>query len=248
VVVRALRSFELVVGTLGVTALLGGAAWPLAASAQRLEFGEEEELDLEPPDLSFVPPSRRPAPRYDLEEHLDRLSSPAPLAGSTARLLFTTRRGTRIYSESSLSLGLSAGLAPMPGTIDPRVSTQRYQLSRTLSTVNMPPMSMYPKGPSPAAHRQAVGRDLHPHLAHAAHARVAHGHVLGHRRGSCAGRGAVSGADHGGRPWPIWVMTWWVMWQCIAQSPGSSGTNSITRVLPTGTSTVVSGRCADSGT
>jgi hypothetical protein len=128
VVVRALRSFELVVGTLGVTALLGGVAWPLPASAQRLEFGEEGELELLPPDLSFVPPSRRPAPRYDLEQHLDRLSSPAPLAGGAARLLFTTRRGTRIYSESSLALGLSAGLAPMPGTIDPRVSTQRYQL------------------------------------------------------------------------------------------------------------------------
>ena len=42
-------------------------------------------------------------------------------------------------------------------------------------------------------------------------------------------------------------MTWWVMWQCIAQSPGSSATNSIVRVLPTGTSTVVSGHCADSG-
>jgi hypothetical protein len=46
----------------------------------------------------------------------------------------------------------------------------------------------------------------------------------------------------GGMPWPICVITWWVMWQCIAQSPGSSATNSITRVLPTGTSTVVSGQ------
>jgi hypothetical protein len=38
------------------------------------------------------------------------------------------------------------------------------------------------------------------------------------------------------------------MWQCIAQSPASSGTSSITRVPPTGTSTVVSGSCALSGT
>jgi hypothetical protein len=36
-----------------------------------------------------------------------------------------------------------------------------------------------------------------------------------------------------GKPWPIWSITWWVMWQCMAQSPGSWGTNSITRVLPT---------------
>ena len=32
------------------------------------------------------------------------------------------------------------------------------------------------------------------------------------------------------------------MWQCIAQSPGSSATNSRVRVLPVGTSTVVSGQ------
>ncbi len=34
------------------------------------------------------------------------------------------------------------------------------------------------------------------------------------------------------------------MWQCMAQSPGSALTNSITRTLPTGTRTVVSGHCA----
>jgi hypothetical protein len=50
-----------------------------------------------------------------------------------------------------------------------------------------------------------------------------------------------------GSPCPICVITWCVMWQCIAQSPGSVGTSSITRVDPTGTSTVVSGRCALSG-
>ena len=50
-----------------------------------------------------------------------------------------------------------------------------------------------------------------------------------------------------GMPWPIWFITWWVMWQCIAQSPGSSATNSMVRVLPTGTSTVVSGHWARLG-
>ena len=48
--------------------------------------------------------------------------------------------------------------------------------------------------------------------------------------------------------WPIWFITWWVMWQCSAQSPGSSATNSIVRVVPTGTSTVVSGDARDAGT
>lgn len=43
-------------------------------------------------------------------------------------MLFTSRLGTRIYNEGSVTLGLNAGLAPMPGTIDPRVSTERHQL------------------------------------------------------------------------------------------------------------------------
>jgi hypothetical protein len=34
------------------------------------------------------------------------------------------------------------------------------------------------------------------------------------------------------------------MWQCSGQSPGASATNSIVRVVPTGTSTVVSGNRA----
>ena len=41
-----------------------------------------------------------------------------------------------------------------------------------------------------------------------------------------------------GPAWPIWFMVWWVMWQCIAQSPGLSATNSKARVVPTGTRTV----------
>jgi hypothetical protein len=129
VFVRALGSFDIVVGTLSVTVLVGGLLVPLPVAAQRLEFGEEAGLTFEPPDVSFVPPApRAPRPRYDLELHLDRLGGPSPLAGGSARLLFTTRRGTRVYSESSLTLGLSTGLAPVPGSIDPRVATQRYQL------------------------------------------------------------------------------------------------------------------------
>ena len=50
-----------------------------------------------------------------------------------------------------------------------------------------------------------------------------------------------------GKSWPIWFMMWWVMWQWSAQSPGSSATNSMARVLPDGTSTVVSGHWAESG-
>ena len=52
----------------------------------------------------------------------------------------------------------------------------------------------------------------------------------------------------GGVPWPIWVITWCVMWQCMAQSPGSSATNSIARIWPTATSTVTSGQAAPDGT
>ena len=50
-----------------------------------------------------------------------------------------------------------------------------------------------------------------------------------------------------GNSWPIWFMTWCVMWQCIAQSPGLSAVNSTVRVDPTGTSTVVSGQRPASG-
>lgn len=27
-----------------------------------------------------------------------------------------------------------------------------------------------------------------------------------------------------GWSWPIWLIAWWVMWQCTAKSPGSSAT------------------------
>jgi hypothetical protein len=37
------------------------------------------------------------------------------------------------------------------------------------------------------------------------------------------------------------------MWQCKAQSPGASAVNSTVRVLPVGTSTVVSGQRAPGG-
>ena len=47
--------------------------------------------------------------------------------------------------------------------------------------------------------------------------------------------------------WPIWFIPWWLIWQCIGQSPGISGTSSTSRVVPTGTSTVVSGHCPASG-
>ena len=41
---------------------------------------------------------------------------------------------------------------------------------------------------------------------------------------------------------------WWLLWQWKAQSPGNAGTNSSVRVVPGGTSTVVSGTRADFGT
>jgi hypothetical protein len=50
-----------------------------------------------------------------------------------------------------------------------------------------------------------------------------------------------------GRPWPIWFMVWWVMWQWMAQSPGFSAVISTSRVAPTGTRTLVSGTCALGG-
>ena len=43
-------------------------------------------------------------------------------------------------------------------------------------------------------------------------------------------------------------MVWWDLWQWKAQSPGTSATTSKTRTAPTGTSMVVSGHCALSGT
>jgi hypothetical protein len=39
----------------------------------------------------------------------------------------------------------------------------------------------------------------------------------------------------GGKPWPICVITWCVMWQCTPQSPGLSAVNSIVRVCPVAT-------------
>src|SRR5688500_9008506 len=50
-----------------------------------------------------------------------------------------------------------------------------------------------------------------------------------------------------GNSWPIWFMTWWVMWQCRAQSPGLSAMNSMSRVLPTGTRIVPSNCWAEGG-
>ena len=53
---------------------------------------------------------------------------------------------------------------------------------------------------------------------------------------SCSRAGACAPSRRGpaastpimfGMSWPIWFITWWVMWQCSAQSPGSSATNSI---------------------
>ena len=99
----------------------------------------------------------------------------------------------------------------------------------------MPPIVDVAVRPGAADHRDAVARHLHPHVAHVAHAGLAHRHVAGQeacgpaRRASPARRRSCSG-----RPWPIWFITWCVMWQCIAQSPGSSATNSMVRVLPTG--------------
>ena len=75
-----------------------------------------------------------------------------------------------------------------------------------------------------------------------AHAGVAHRHVARagaggpSRRGPRARRRSCSGS-----PWPIWFIMWCVMWQWSAQSPGTSATNSMARVLPTCTRTVVSG-------
>jgi hypothetical protein len=44
--------------------------------------------------------------------------------------------------------------------------------------------------------------------------------------------------------WPIAFMVWCGLWQCSAQSPGASATNSKARMAPTGTSMVVSGQRA----
>jgi len=41
-------------------------------------------------------------------------------------------------------------------------------------------------------------------------------------------------------------MVWWLLWQCMAQSPSSSAMNSICRICPTAMSTVTSGQ-RDSG-
>ena len=50
-----------------------------------------------------------------------------------------------------------------------------------------------------------------------------------------------------GRLCAIAFMVWCDLWQWMIQSPGASATNSMSRVAPTGTFTVVSGTCAESG-
>ncbi|CAM4126121.1 hypothetical protein ACAN107058_22955 [Paracidovorax anthurii] len=51
-----------------------------------------------------------------------------------------------------------------------------------------------------------------------------------------------------GTSWPMAPMVWWLLWQCTAQSPGSSAINSICRIWPTAMSVVTSGQRAEGGT
>ena len=51
-----------------------------------------------------------------------------------------------------------------------------------------------------------------------------------------------------GTSWPMAPMVWWLLWQCMAQSPGSSATNSSWRIWPTAMSVVTSGQRAVGGT
>ena len=48
--------------------------------------------------------------------------------------------------------------------------------------------------------------------------------------------------------WPIAFIVWCDLWQCTAQSPGTSATNSIARIWPTATSTDTSGQDARGST
>ena len=109
---------------------------------------------------------------------------------------------------------------------------RRARPSRTFTTVNMPPISIGAELAEAGHHRQRVVGHRHFHRAHLGHAASSPSPCSPARACVIAlGRSRLCSTPMKVcTSWPIAFIVWCDLWQWIAQSPGSSATNSIARI------------------
>ena len=103
-------------------------------------------------------------------------------------------RSRRLRQRAGPFVGRRARRVPEPARI--AVVAAASGPRRTLSMLNMPPISTEPNGPCAGHHRQRVVGQRHLHLGHVGHAALAHHHVVGNELGDLPRHAAVVDADH----------------------------------------------------